>query len=152
MGDVSRKAMPNNRKLKIFQGPCILVARKGFLGGTMTHIKNKDFAMNDDAYVMILKKKWKDKLNLRWFIYQYQNLFYNIMTSKTDNATFNKSSAMKQKILVPNKETTQDAIAKKLLMIDNLRKQLIKIRNQLEYLLTCELEPTIKTRKGIVTK
>lgn len=119
MGYITPKSRPNNNDLKIFEGECILVARKGN-AGKMTYIKEGKFATNDDAYVLTIKKEWKSKLNLRWFVYQYQDMFYNLVTSKSDNATFNKEYAENQEILLPDKEKIQDIIADRLLNADKL--------------------------------
>ena len=81
----------------------------------MTYIKEGRFTTNDHAYVLIPKKNWINKINLRWFTFQFQGLFQNLATSKSDNATFTKDAAKKQKILVPPKEI-QDKIAEKLLL------------------------------------
>lgn len=51
---------------------------------------------------MTLREEWKNKVNLRWFVLQYQELLKNLVTSKSDNATFSKEYADKQKITVPH--------------------------------------------------
>ena len=137
MGYLSKSAKPNNKKLKIFNGECVLIARNGY-AGTMTYLDNYEFTINDHAYVLIPKKEWKNKINLRWFIFQYQELFYNIVTSKSDNATFNKTYAEKQKVIIPDKDF-QDKIAEKLLKIDHLIEELERINEQIEKLLFCEI-------------
>lgn len=101
MGFISKKAKPNNKKLKIFEGPAILVVRKG-IAGKMTYIPKDRFTTNDDAYVITPKKPWKDKINLEWFISEYQELFWKIVTSKSDNATFSKEYAERQIIRLPH--------------------------------------------------
>ena len=99
MGFVSANALPSNQKLKIYHAPAILIIRKG-KAGEMVYLENGKIAINDDAYVLVLKKEWENKINLRWFSYQYQELFYNLVTSKSDNATFNKTYAEKQQISI----------------------------------------------------
>jgi len=118
MGYISKNAKIDNSKIKIFKDNCILIARNGY-AGTMVHIKNQEFTINDHAYVLIIRKDWKDKINLRWFAYQYQELFYNLVTSKSDNATFNKEYAERQEIKIPD-ISTQNEIAEKLEKVDNL--------------------------------
>ena len=137
MGYLSRNAKPKNKKLKIFNGECILIARNGY-AGTMTHLNNVEFTINDHAYVLTPKIEWKNKINLRWFVYQYQELFYNIISSKSDNATFNKTYAEKQTIIIPDKDF-QDRVAEKLLKIDCLIEELEKTNEQIEKLLFCEI-------------
>jgi hypothetical protein len=131
MGFISKEAMFGNKKLRIFNGDFILVSRNGFKAGTMTYLKDSKFAINDHAYVMGLRKEWVDKINLRWFAYQYQELFFNLVTSKTDNATFNKEYAEKQWIMVPDKKI-QDNIGKKLIEMNDLLDALDKIDKQID--------------------
>lgn len=80
MGFISKNAKIDNKKLKLFKGPAIIIARNGY-AGTMQYIDSGIFTTNDHAYVIVPKDEWKNKLNLEWFIYQYQQLFFNIVTS-----------------------------------------------------------------------
>lgn len=96
----------------------------------MTYIAEGEFTTNDHAYVLTLKSKWKDKINLRWFVFQYQDLFYNLVTSKSDNATLNKEYAEKQRIIIHDK-TIQDNIAEKLLKIDKLEETIAILKRQI---------------------
>jgi type I restriction-modification system DNA methylase subunit len=130
MGYVARGAEPNGEKLKIFMGPALLVIRKG-KAGQMFLIDKPEFTTNDDAYVLQVKEKWKDRVNLRWFAYQYQELFYNLTTAKSANATFNKEYAKRQRIKIPD-ITFQDKIANKLLNADCLIENLNTVKKQLE--------------------
>ncbi|MBU4502550.1 MAG: restriction endonuclease subunit S [Nanoarchaeota archaeon] len=101
LGRVAKNAiLPNGKKLKLFQEKSILVSRKG-KAGSMTHMTDDIYTINDDAYVLIPKSKWKDKINIEWFTYQYQPLFLNIATSKSDNATFNKKWLYRVKVQTP---------------------------------------------------
>lgn len=104
----------------------------------MKLIEQEEFTINDHAYVMTLKDSWREKINLRWFIYQYQELFYNLLSSKSDNATFNKSYVEKQHIFLPSKQH-QDEIAAKILEIDVLKEKLSSVENKLNRLLDCEV-------------
>jgi len=116
MGFISRNAKLNGKALKIFKGPCVLIARNGY-AGTMTYIESMEFTANDHAYVLIPKKEWKDAVDLRWFVYQYQELFYRLVTSKSDNATFNKEYAERQIVKLP-KIDEQERISNKLREVD----------------------------------
>jgi len=137
MGYISRNAKPDGKNLKIFKGPAILVVRKG-IAGQMTYINDGEFTTNDDAYVLISKKEWKDKINLRWFVYQYQELFFNLVTSKSDNATFNKKYAQKQKVKIPD-ITAQNTIADKLIIVDKLIEKLKRLKKEAEELMEYEI-------------
>jgi restriction endonuclease S subunit len=136
-GYISEKACPHNKKLKVFEGPAILVIRKG-KAGKMIYIKETRFAINDDVYVMIPKKEWKDKINKRWFIHQYQELFYNLVTSKSDNATFNKEYAEKQRVIIPKREI-QDKIADRLTKLDNLAMKLENLKREIGKIENCNI-------------
>jgi len=135
MGIISRFAKPNGTKLKVFQSPAILVIRKG-LAGKMFYIRKNEFTTNDDAYVLTPKKDWEDKINLKWFIHEYQDLFFNLVTSKSDNATFDKEYASRQIMEIPDIDF-QNAFVKKIeymeSIIAKLRETEKEIDEQLEY-------------------
>ena len=133
MGAVSKNGRPNGEELRIFKSPAVLVVRKGN-AGQMTFVGYGAFTTNDDAYVMTLKPEWRHKVNARWFCYQYQELFRNLVTSKSDNATFNKDYAEKTKVELPSIEE-QNRLAKKLLRMDKLILQVEKSRTQIKRLL-----------------
>ena len=146
MGYVSRNAKPQGKKLKTFKGSCILVARNGY-AGKMTYIPKGEFTTNDHAYVLIPKKEWKDKINLRWFVYQYQELFYNLVTSKSDNATFNKKYAQKQKIKIPD-ISVQNIIAEKLFKIDMIIEKLETLKKDINDLMEYEIISSTSAESG----
>lgn len=133
MGFISEKAKPDERDLKIFNGPAILVARNGY-AGTMTYISDGRFTTNDHAYVINQKEEWKDRINLEWFISEYQALFYVIVTSKSDNATFSKEYAERQIIQIPQIDE-QEEIMSKLAPLKNLINQMQLIENEIDELL-----------------
>jgi Type I restriction modification DNA specificity domain len=132
MGPISRYAKPNGKQLKIFSGPAILVRRNG-QAGSMTYIPTGEFTTTDHAYVLIPKEHFKDRVNLRWFTFQYQELFKNLVTSKSDNATFSKEYAEKQKVTLPTIEI-QNRISGKLQKIDLMIKEMDDIKEKLSEL------------------
>lgn len=133
MGVISKNAKPNNRNLKIFEGPAILVVRKG-IAGKMRYLQKGGFTTNDDAYVLTLKKRWRNKINLEWFINEYQELFWQIVTSKSDNATFSKEYAERQVVQIPHIDD-QNRIIQKLKPLKTLIKRLQKIEDKIDELL-----------------
>ena len=137
MGYVSRYARPHGNQLKPFAGPCILVARNGY-AGNMKYIETGEFTTNDHAYVLTPKTAWKGKVNLRWFAHQYQALFHNLVTSKSDNATFNKEYAEKQETIIPD-ICIQNSIAEKLLKIDILAESVKSLKSKVEELIGFQL-------------
>lgn len=133
MGFISKNAKPNNRNLKISKGPAVLVVRKG-IAGKMTYIQRSRFTTNDDAYVLVPKKAWKDKINLKWFISEYQQLFFNLVTSKSDNATFSKEYANRQIIKIPDIDF-QNSFVRKIGYIEDVIKKLENIEKEIDELL-----------------
>lgn len=129
LGEISKEAKEDVDELKLFNGPAILVVRKG-LAGTMRYVEDEYFTTNDDVYVLKLKDEWEGEINLRWFSYQYQELFKQI-TSNGDNATFSKSYAKEQIIGILSKEK-QDKIADKLEEIEALMDRLDTIKDDAE--------------------
>ena len=95
-GYVSSNTKIKNKQLKIFKGPCILIVRNGN-AGKMEFIDEEVFTINDHVYVMYPKKDMVDKIDLRWFINAYQELFFNI-SSKSDNGTFSKNIVLNQNV------------------------------------------------------
>ena len=137
MGMISRLAKPNGRELKIFQSPSILVIRKG-LAGKMLCIEKDEFTTNDDAYVLTPKKDWKDKINLTWFTHEYQDLFFNLVTSKSDNATFDKEYASRQIVKIPDIDF-QNAFVKKIGYIESVVTKLKETEEEIDALLECAI-------------
>jgi len=133
MGFISKNAKPNDKKLKTFEGPAILVVRKG-IAGKMKYIPKDRFTINDDAYVLTPKKAWKDKINLEWFISEYQELFLKIVTSKSDNATLSKEYADRQIVQIPLIDE-QNRIMQKLTPLKVLIQKFQKIENEIDELL-----------------
>lgn len=133
MGFISKTARLNNRKLKIFESPAILVARNGY-AGIMKYISTGKFTTNDHAYVFTPKKEWKDKINLKYFILEYQKLFWEIVTSKSDNATFSKEYAERQMIKLPHIDV-QNEIIQKITPFKMLLKKLQIIEKKIDKLL-----------------
>lgn len=134
MGFVSRNAKIDGKRLKIFESPAILVARNGTYAGIMTHIPSGEFTTNDHAYVLTAKNDWKPKINLEWFCHEYQELFFKIVTSRSDNATFNKEYAERQTIQIPEIEY-QNATVRKRKQADDMKERLQPIENAINDLL-----------------
>ena len=66
----------------------ILIVRKG-KAGTIRYLSKGKYATNDDAYLLTLKKEFKDKIELKWITYEYKDLFLKY-SSSSDNGTWNK--------------------------------------------------------------
>lgn len=116
MGFVSKSAKIDGKPIKLFSGESILIARNGY-AGSMKYFRDFTYTTNDHAYVMTVKPEWRSKINLRFFAFYLQPLFFNIVTSKSDNATFNKEYAELQTINLPD-INYQNAIGELLIKLD----------------------------------
>lgn len=135
--ETSLGCVKHDADIKKEKGPTILVTRKGY-AGYFSIVEDKVFAINDDAYAMNLKDEWKDKVNIRWFIHEYQTLSFNIVTSKSDNATFSKNYMEEQYINIPSLEV-QNKIALVLKKYDDLGNELKKINSSFNNLISKQI-------------
>jgi len=133
MGFININSRPYGKKLKIFNGPAIIIARNGY-AGTMTYISEGKFTINDHAYVLEIKQAWIHKILFEWILIEYQELFWRIVTSKSDNATFSKEYAERQIISIPIKEE-QIRIINRIKPIEVLINQLLTIINKIDEIL-----------------
>jgi len=137
MGKVSRSTKILDTPIKIFSPPAILIIRNGY-AGKMIYIDSSDFTTTDHAYVMTVKKEWKNKVNLRWFAFQYQELFKNLVTSKSDNATFNKLYAEKKLVNLPDIKI-QNQLAEKIEEFESLQKKLSSLKSEISKIIKSEI-------------
>ena len=94
------------------------------------------FTTNDHAYVLSIKQGWRDKINLEWFMLEHQGLFHKLVTSVSDNATFNKEYAEKQIISIPHIDY-QNGLVNKLRLVKETKQKLEMIKNKTDSLLEC---------------
>lgn len=113
LGFIPKCLLKNNRMLRVFEKKHgILVARNG-KAGQMAYLKPSKYTINDHAYILSLKKDFKklsgidsaedEKAFLMWFIGKYQSKVYEF-SSKTANATWNKTDFMKMSIVLPKQD------------------------------------------------
>lgn len=137
MGFISKNKQSIIPNLKIFNAPAILVSRNGY-AGTMNYISDNEFTINDHAYVMTLKEDWEGKINFIWFINQYQELFFNLVTSKSDNGTFSKEYVERQFVRIPDIDF-QNTIAKKIILKEKIIKSMQNLENKANFLLNSQI-------------
>lgn len=89
MGMIDVGAMINNKPIKTFAAPAIVIVRKGLAGKTK-YIDNGKFTINDDAYVIEIKEKYKTEINLEWVEKIVHNYINSCITSRGTNGTFAK--------------------------------------------------------------
>ena len=117
LGFIPMCFLDNGKALKVFEGKHgILIARNG-KAGQMTYLKPSAFTINDHAYILSLRNDFKKATNivtpdqerrfLLWFICTFQSKVYEY-TSKTANATWNKSDFMKMSINIPTQRKIEE--------------------------------------------
>lgn len=138
LGKIPENVILNKKEIKIFNSDSIIIIRKG-QAGKMNIIKDRKFTINDDAYVLIINDKYKNKINLEWFVFEFQDLFYNVSSAKEGNSTFNKTYCLQQDIEFPD-ITIQNKISK----------QIKKIKSFMNYLNILEKEIEIIKEKEFI--
>ncbi len=123
----------NGRPLKIFNDKDgILVVRKGKAGAT-AFLKQGDYTVTDDAYILFLKDDCIYQISLKWLMIQYHETFLEYASS-SDNGTWNMTGFFKnvtvdipsfnEQMEVVNKyeelEDTENKLNSIKLKIDNL--------------------------------
>jgi len=129
---VNKYLMINNKTIKSFSDKYdyILVVRKG-KAGSLKLISGFNFTINDDAYVMQLKKNFIEKVNLDYFINKYQKVFFEFVSSKDSNGTFSKEIAENYEIELYDIEI-QNKIVKEEKALENIKFKLENIINFLD--------------------
>jgi len=133
---VDKNLKINDRPIKVFSDKhdYILVARKG-KAGVLKLISGVSFTINDDAYIMQLKKNFIKKVNLSHFINKYQKTFFDFVSSKDSNGTFSKEIAENYEVVIePIEDIEHYYIAvqnKNNKIISSIKKHLEDIDNQL---------------------
>lgn len=80
----------NGKDLKVFKDEeGVLVVRKG-KAGALQYLAKGNYAINDDAYILSVKKGCQYKIDLHWFMIQYKSEFLSY-SSSSDNGTWNKT-------------------------------------------------------------
>lgn len=139
MGIIPKCKLPHsNKEITVFEGKeGLLVARNG-RAGRLQFLESGDYTLNDHAYILYLKDAPPVKLNLKWIIYQYQDLFYEF-ASKSDNGTWNKTGFFKHaKFDIPSLKE-QEKIVNQFEVIENYDKKLTIISKNIENILDKEI-------------
>ncbi len=112
MGMIPKCKTSKGTLLKVFENkPGILVARNG-RAGKMKFLEPGKYTINDHAYILSIKDKFRitnnitnleeEELYLKYFMYKYQYEVYNYST-KNDNSTWSKTAFFKNcKIELPS--------------------------------------------------
>lgn len=69
---------------------CIILTVDGASAGSMTYKDNIKFTLNHHAGVLVKKEKYKDKLNIKWFSYKFENTLKSLTVSTGSKTLSNK--------------------------------------------------------------
>ena len=80
----------NGNKLNVFEDQeGILIIRKGKAGNAY-HVPHGNYTVNEDAYIITIKKDISFKINAKWVLNTLRNDFFEY-SSNADNGTWNKT-------------------------------------------------------------
>lgn len=106
----------------------LLVTRKG-KAGNVRYLPKGRYTLNDDAYILYVKKEFSYNINLKWLAIQYKTEFLSY-TSNSDNGTWNMTAFFTYtKINIPSYEE-QLMVVKKYEMLEKRIKMLEKIKDK----------------------
>lgn len=135
LGDTDKDAVINGRKIKIFSAPALIIVRKGLAGKTKL-IGEGTFTINDDAYVITVKKKYIDEIDIEWAWKVIENYAIHCISSKGTNATFSKEQFLDMEFLYPPLKE-QKEIIRVCRNIDMLKQKMHMFDGQLKKLDAC---------------
>jgi len=128
----------------------IIITRNG-KAGLMNIVSDIDFTINDHAYVMELKKPFKDKVNLDYFIIRYQRDFLDFVSSKDSNGTFSKEIAQNYEIELVSIEDQNSFMVeynKKQRIVNKINNSILDINKQIEKI----TEINSQTKKFLISE
>ena len=106
------------KKGKIFTGELLTWTKEGYAGKLF--YRNQKFFPIDVCGVLIPKKEFKDKLNLKWFLYCQQNIFYQNVYSKGTQGKLYQDTVNNIEFTLIDK-TKQDILEKKYNQLHNMK-------------------------------
>ena len=131
------KPKDKSKKIIVFSGEGIHVIRKG-MAGKINYLKKGEYTLNDDAYILKVKKEFPLKLSLKWFTKVYAKVFMEF-SSQSDNSTWNKDYFMENaKFDIPILDE-QENMLKKFEKIEEYKEICNKILNKIELVLSKEI-------------
>ncbi len=133
LGTVKKDTKIENKLIKLFEGPRIIVTRKG-LAGTMVLRNNKLLTINDDAYALTVRNEYKELVDEKWYFYVHESLFKNLSTGKQGNGTFSKNK-LKNKNLDFPEISEQKELSNKYEFLFNKRQDFLNLKEKLNSLL-----------------
>lgn len=101
MGNVDSATMINGKPIKTFTAPAIVIVRKGLAGKTK-YIAAGKFTINDDAYVIKIKDKYIEEIDVEWFEINIHRYIEASITSRGTNGTFSKEQFLNTDFTYPS--------------------------------------------------
>lgn len=96
--DFTGKYVNKNKARNIFNN-CIKITRKG-QAGAMSYISG-EFTINDDAYVIKIKEKYKKEINVFFLQLYLSTIISKAVSAEDGNGTFNKTKFKEMEIILP---------------------------------------------------
>lgn len=130
MGNIDIDTILKNKPIKIFTAPAIVIARKGLAGRTK-YIENGSFTINDDAYVIKVKEKYSEEIDLKWVDKIIHKYAYSCITSREANGTFAKEQFLNLEFSFPPIKEQKEMVDR-YNSIDSLKDKVSKILVNIE--------------------
>jgi restriction endonuclease S subunit len=108
----------------------ILISRIGANAGTITYIPKGSYALNDDAYFLTLKEPQKFDVNIRWFVWRYQQEFFEY-TTISDYHAWNKTRFLAEMQIDIPLRTIQDEIVNRYAQLESLHKKIRAMQSKM---------------------
>ncbi|MCL1809369.1 MAG: restriction endonuclease subunit S [Clostridiales bacterium] len=106
---IDKAATSSSMSLKTFAGPAVIVARKG-LAGKAQYIDDKEFATNDNVYVITLKDTYSEDIDLNWFSLVCEHYAQPCISSKDFNGTLCKEQFLLCNIACPSLSEQRETV------------------------------------------
>lgn len=128
----SDSILGNGKEIKCYEGQSIKIVRKG-KAGSLHWIDDSKFTINDDAYVMQVREKYSNEINLKYMLYTQNKIISNCVSSNGNgkNGTFNKTLFEESFIKIPPMRE-QNQIVKEYEKAQKLKAHLIMIYENIE--------------------
>ncbi|MCI8965154.1 MAG: hypothetical protein HFJ43_02195, partial [Clostridia bacterium] len=127
--------LPNGKNIKFYSGEGIRIVRKG-KAGSLKYINDNNYTINDDAYILKVKEKYKDMINLKYFACAQKQLFKDCVSSEGEgkNGTFNKTLFQEMYFEIPEIEK-QKVIVKEYERCMELKEKICNIEESINEIL-----------------
>ncbi len=109
LGSVDKDTVLNGKQMAVFRAPAIIIVRKGLAGKTK-FVEKGIFTINDDAYVITVKEKYSDQINIEWAQKVLPNYADSCITSKGTNATFSKEQFLDMEFSFPPMQEQEEIV------------------------------------------